>query len=73
MKRSHEQSACRTTVFLVRHGARFDFANKERLRETCVRLGHEAADPSLSALGHAQARETAAALAGENIQHILVS
>lgn len=61
------------TVFLVRHGARFDFANKEQWRATCARLGHEVSDPSLSALGHAQARDTAAALASEGVQHILVS
>ena len=65
--------AQRTTVFLVRHGARFDFANKERWRATCARLGLEPADPSLSALGHAQARQTAAALAQEGVEHILVS
>jgi len=68
------------TVLLVRHGARFDFANKEAWRATCKRLDLEASDPSLSALGHAQARQTAAALASnapsspyKNITHILVS
>lgn len=70
MKRARDE---RLTVFLVRHGARFDFQNKEEWRKTCARLGHEPSDPSLSALGHAQARETASALASEGVQHILVS
>ena len=63
----------RTTVFLIRHGDRFDFANKEEWRATCKRLGHAVTDPSLSALGHRQARETAEALADQGIEHILVS
>lgn len=60
-------------MLLVRHGARFDYENKESWREACARLGHNAADPPLSALGHRQARETAAVLSGEAIEHILVS
>ena len=72
MKRGRDEVQ-HMTVFLVRHAARFDFANKAEWRKTCERLGLEASDPALSALGHAQARETAAALAGEGVQHILVS
>lgn len=71
MKRSRD--ALCTTVYLIRHGARHDFADKAAWRATCNRLGHETSDPPLSALGHAQARETAAALSGEGIEHILVS
>ena len=63
----------RVTLYLVRHGARFDFANKGAWQETCARLGHEASDPPLSSLGHGQARETAAALAASGVSHILVS
>ena len=63
----------RTTVFLVRHGARHDYANPAAWKETCRRLGHEPSDPPLSALGHKQAREVAAALQGQGIRHILVS
>lgn len=63
----------RTVIFLIRHGARYDFANKEEWQATCARLGHEAHDPPLSALGHSQAREAATALRGEQIDHILSS
>ena len=62
-----------TTIYLIRHGARFDFANKAAWRETCRRLGHEPSDPSLSALGHMQAREVATALRNAALEHILVS
>ena len=55
----------RTTLLLVRHGARFDYANKEAWKERCAKLGLVAADPPLSSLGHAQARQTAEALAHE--------
>jgi len=67
--------APRTTIFLIRHGARFDYANKEAWMKRCQHHGHEACDPPLSALGHSQARETAAELAkqGSRIDCILSS
>ena len=52
----------RTTIFLVRHGARHDYNNPQRWKEQCSRLGLERLDPPLSAMGHKQAREVAAAL-----------
>jgi len=64
---------CKTTIFLVRHGARFDFANREKWAHDCKELGINSEDPPLSALGLEQARTTANALAGEGIEHILVS
>lgn len=63
----------RTTLLLVRHGARYDYANKEEWKASCARLGLEAEDPPLSALGHEQARETAAALVREGVHVILSS
>ena len=63
----------RTTVYLVRHGARHDYANPSLWKSNCERLGHELSDPPLSALGHQQAREVAAALKGEKIDAILSS
>ena len=42
----------RTTIFLVRHGARHDYNNPERWKEQCTRLGIERLDPPLSMLGH---------------------
>ena len=63
----------RTTLLLVRHGARFDYANSREWRERCTRHGHELTDPPLSALGQAQARETAAALVREKPNLILSS
>jgi transcription factor C subunit 7 len=65
--------ATRTTLLLVRHGARFDYANSREWRERCTRHGHELTDPPLSALGQAQARETAAALVREKPNLILAS
>lgn len=62
-----------STIFLVRHGDRFDHTNPEAWQATCRRLGHEPTDPPLSALGHQQARETAAVLAREGIECILCS
>ena len=63
----------RITLLLVRHGARYDYANKQEWRDRCAALGHEPSDPPLSTLGHAQARETAAALAAEKPSLILSS
>jgi len=62
-----------TTIFLVRHGARWDFANKEQWRRAAETHGFEWRDPPLSALGHEQARCTAKVLAAEGIDAILVS
>ena len=62
-----------TTIYLIRHGARHDYANPELWKQTCARLGHEPSDPPLSALGHKQAREVAAALSNESIDAILSS
>ena len=63
----------RTTIFLIRHGARHDYNDPKGWKAQCSRLGIEALDPPLSALGHQQAREVAAALAGEDIAHIFCS
>lgn len=63
----------RTTIFLVRHGARHDYNNPERWKEQCTRLGIERLDPPLSMLGHQQAREVAAVLKDEPITHLLAS
>lgn len=64
----------RTTLLLVRHGARYDFANKQAWRARCAALGLEGSDPPLSALGHVQAAETAAFIAREErVTTILVS
>jgi broad specificity phosphatase PhoE len=41
------------SIFIIRHGDRYDYAHPE-WRETATRKG----DPSLSSLGHRQARET---------------
>jgi transcription factor C subunit 7 len=63
----------RTVVYLIRHGARHDYANPALWKATCARLGHEASDPPLSALGVKQAREVAEALKDEPIEAILSS
>eukprot|EP00310_Coccolithus_braarudii_P022566 CAMPEP_0183338700 /NCGR_PEP_ID=MMETSP0164_2-20130417/5899_1 /TAXON_ID=221442 /ORGANISM="Coccolithus pelagicus ssp braarudi, Strain PLY182g" /LENGTH=269 /DNA_ID=CAMNT_0025508587 /DNA_START=6 /DNA_END=815 /DNA_ORIENTATION=+ len=61
------------TLFLIRHGDRWDYANKEAWASRCAAHGHVVEDPPLSALGHRQAREVAAALSGEQVSAILVS
>eukprot|EP00392_Amoebophrya_sp_AT5.2_P011936 g12026.t1 len=56
----------KTTVYLIRHGDRFDYGHPElwnpsdtQAREELINsLGHCVIDPPLSALGHQQARET---------------
>lgn len=48
-----------TTIFLIRHGDRYDYANKEEWDARAKQLGFERHDPPLSALGHAQSRELA--------------
>ena len=72
-------STCTTThLWLVRHGARHDYANPE-WRETITALGHEVRDPPLSVLGWRQAQETAEKVfaplvaAGEGPETLLVS
>lgn len=61
----NDSDSDRITLLLVRHGARYDFANKKAWKDRCVLHGHESSDPPLSALGHQQARETAIALTRE--------
>eukprot|EP01013_Petalomonas_cantuscygni_P004985 TRINITY_DN15463_c0_g1_i1.p1 TRINITY_DN15463_c0_g1~~TRINITY_DN15463_c0_g1_i1.p1 ORF type:complete len:340 (-),score=47.42 TRINITY_DN15463_c0_g1_i1:64-1083(-) len=51
-----------TTVFLVRHGDRFDYANTDTWASSVRSLNIEARDPPLSAIGHAQARILASVL-----------
>jgi len=62
-----------TTIYLIRHGDRFDYANQELWRSACSQLGIERSDPPLSPIGHAQARSAAAALAEARVERILVS
>jgi broad specificity phosphatase PhoE len=65
-----------TTLLLVRHGARHDFADRSAWAARCAKLGLVAEDPPLSALGHAQARETASHLVsrhGRDIDVLLAS
>lgn len=64
------------TLFLVRHGDRFDYANKELWEARAAQLGFERRDPPLSAIGHAQSRELAAQLhelTGGSVDRILIS
>ena len=63
----------RTVLFLVRHGARHDYGNPSAWRGQVERNGLERSDPPLSALGHQQAREVAAALKDEGIDLLLCS
>jgi len=65
--------AQQTTLFLIRHGDRYDFANKQIWRTACEEYGFEERDPPLSALGHEQARDAAAVLSKESLDLILVS
>lgn len=63
-----------STVLLVRHGDRFDYASgASAWKERCRRQRLEPSDPPLSALGHAQAREVAAHLAKQGVARILCS
>ena len=66
-------TAPHTTIILVRHGDRYDYADKAAWALRAEKLGLNAVDPPLSALGHAQARETAAELAKLGIDAILSS
>ena len=61
------------TIYLIRHGDRFDYANRELWRNRCSQLGLEPSDPPLSAIGHSQARCVAAALASAGIERIFAS
>lgn len=47
------------TIYLIRHGDRYDYANKDLWQRRSTDLGLTLRDPPLSALGHKQARETA--------------
>ena len=58
---SSSSNSTTSTIYLIRHGDRFDYANPEWL-EDAKRQGNLLTDPPLSALGHLQARETAQAL-----------
>jgi len=66
-------SLAKTRLLLVRHGDRFDFAQKEQWQDICAEHGHPISDPPLSALGHTQARETAAELERRGVELILCS
>ncbi len=63
----------RTTIYLIRHGDRFDNANKELWQRNCSQLGIEPSDSPLSFIGHLQARSVAAVLAASGVEHILAS
>jgi broad specificity phosphatase PhoE len=62
-----------STIYLIRHGDRFDYANKELWRSRCSQLGMQPSDSPLSCLGHSQARYVAAALTGAGVERILSS
>jgi broad specificity phosphatase PhoE len=62
-----------SVIYLIRHGDRFDYANKELWRSRCSQFGFQQSDPPLSAIGHAQAKSTAAVLASAGVEHILAS
>jgi broad specificity phosphatase PhoE len=65
-----------TTLYVIRHGDRFDYANKAIWTSSVEQLGIDSRDPPLSALGHRQAREAAQhvmRLTGGKIDHLLVS
>lgn len=69
-KRSKAQT---TTLFLVRHGDRWDFANKALWKAAAKQHGFEERDPPLSAIGHEQARSAAKVLSEQDIDVILAS
>mmetsp|Transcript_32361 Transcript_32361/g.39822 ORF Transcript_32361/g.39822 Transcript_32361/m.39822 type:complete len:254 (-) Transcript_32361:1050-1811(-) len=48
-----------TRILFIRHGDRFDFANKRFWRLNAEKANHNVKDPPLSHLGERQARETA--------------
>jgi broad specificity phosphatase PhoE len=62
-----------TTLFLVRHGDRWDFANRDKWQSAATTHGFEARDPPLSGLGHEQARSTGIELAAQGVDVILSS
>jgi broad specificity phosphatase PhoE len=62
------------TIYLIRHGDRYDYADKKAWRARCAKSELlVASDPPLSALGHEQARGMAQHLAREGIEKIIVS
>lgn len=62
-----------TTLYIVRHGDRWDYANAATWKARAEELGFQSRDPPLSAIGHEQARSVAAFLADEPIDGLLVS
>ncbi|KAJ1629991.1 histidine phosphatase superfamily [Pavlovales sp. CCMP2436] len=69
-------AADETTLYLVRHGDRFNYANEDAWAAASKRVGFEHRDPPLSALGHQQAREVALKLmdlTGCKVDRLLVS
>ena len=63
-----------STIYLLRHGDRYDFANPVTWKEKVKKCGGLTVDPPLSSLGHEQARETAKnCFSSVNINAILVS
>ena len=61
-----------SAIYLVRHGDRLDYANKDLWHANAAELGHNERDLPLSELGHRQAQETAAALSAAAVDQILV-
>ena len=61
-----------STIYLLRHGARFDLANPG-WKEKIVQNGGLVNDPPLSAIGHEQSRERAMKLGSIKADAILVS
>ena len=61
-----------STIYLIRHGARYDFANPS-WKEKILSAGGLPTDPPLSSIGHEQARERATKLENVRVDKILVS
>ena len=61
-----------STIYLIRHGARYDFSNPS-WKEKILSMGGLPTDPPLSSIGHEQARERATKLENVRVDKILVS
>ena len=61
-----------STIYLIRHGDRYDYANKD-WKEKILLCGGLYVDPPLSPIGHEQARETAIKLKDVKVDAILAS
>ena len=61
-----------STIYLIRHGARYDFANPS-WKDKINLIGGLVTDPPLSSVGHEQARERAFKLANVKVDRILAS